>query len=338
MRSQIAPLLIISPPHIMRYICMMKRIAASLSIGILAAILSLHLAVNGTAGDLAWPLCGARAVLSHTDPYDCPRFAGGKYWPTNPMTTVLVALPFAWLPADIAGLLIFSLSSGILAYGLIREGRYWRLLLFLSPSYWFALRLVQWSPLLSAAALLPSLLPLWIIKPHIGLPVALTGRWTHMTLLVTLLFGVSTLAIYPLWPVRWLHTIGGFPGFVPLLTPAGALLLFGLRHWRDRDMRLLFFMACVPQQIFYDALVLFTLPRTPRALLALIIISWPAVFFAPNQWWEVALLYVPTLYICANKINECHRRSGSQLVVVDADIGNSQGERLRSNELPGPSI
>lgn len=328
----------------MRYHRMMKCIAVSLTIGILAALSCVFLPTNAPPmSDLGWPICGARAVWGGDDPYDCPRFAIGLYWPTNPMTTILAALPFVWLTNPAPA--IFGVISGLLAFGLTRGGQYWRLLVFLSASYWQARYFVQWSPLIAACALVPALLPLWIIKPHIGLPVALASRWSTRTFVAMLVFGGLTLAIYPLWPLRWIATIGGYNGSIPLLTlPIGPVLLLALFYWRDRDARFLLFMACVPQQLCYDALALFTLPRTARELLILLACSWIGYAgwsaYDNAALWTVASIYVPVLLLhaCAQPIRR--RVVGTAIArrKPNADICNGERERLGCDKLPKDAV
>ena len=306
----------------MRYDRRMKRLTIAILIGCCAAILCIVLPVNAVpTADLGWPICGARALAAGSDPYDCPRFAIGLFWPTNPLTTVLAVLPFVWLPDWLVAAVLFGVFSGLLAYGLIRDGQYWRLLVFLSASYWQARHFIQWSPLITAASLIPALLPLWLVKPHIGLPVALCGRWTRRTFLVMLLFGLLTFALYPLWPLRWLATVSGYNGFIPLLVLPGSVLLLTLRYWRDRDARILFLMACVPQQLCYDALILFTLPSSPRMLLLLIGCSWLGYIgwlTAGNAaFWTITSIYIPMLLILLTRSlpvsSEVARRRAGQV-------------------------
>src|SRR5439155_17748165 len=117
-----------------------------------------QVAFKGGAGDLSWPLCAARAVVSGSDPYACPHLMStGKPGPTNPLTTALVVILFTPLNAESAAGVFFGLSSALLAFGLTRHGDWWRLLVFLAFPYWAALQAVQWSPLLSAVRPYPAL-------------------------------------------------------------------------------------------------------------------------------------------------------------------------------------
>ena len=239
---------------------------------------------GNSAGDLWIPLCMARAMAAHGDPYALCRsvHADGITPATaNPLTTGMAMLPFAALPDAPVAALVFGLSSGLLALGLARDGA-WRLLVFLAFPYWEALRWVQWSPLLTAVALFPALLPLTLIKPHIGLPVALT-RLTWRRALGCAAFGAFSLVLDPTWPWRWLAQTSDYTGFIPLLVLPGPLLLLGLLRWRQGGTRLLLLMALVPQRIYYDQLVLWLLPRSARELLILSAASWLA-FFGGEIW------------------------------------------------------
>lgn len=269
---------------------MFRRTLIALAVGFLAAALSAALQTtrDSTAGDFQWPLAAARALWSGANPYTIDRHnAAGGNWPTNPMTTVLAVLPFASLPNRIAGALIFGVGSGLLAYGL-RER--WQLLLFLSAPFYRAAEYMQWSPLLAACALLPALLPLTLVKPHVGLPIALTSRWRARTLVAAVLFAIPLLIYAP----DWLATLDGYPGYIPVLTMP--LLLLPLIRWRSNDARRFVLMACVPQQAWYDALILYTLPKSARVMGALVCLSWlgwwSMVWFSP-AFATILSVYLP---------------------------------------------
>lgn len=85
-----------------------------------------------------------------------------------------------------------------------------------------------------------------------------------------------SLIIYPTWPLVWLSQIGQFQRFSPVATAVGPLLLFALFRWRDKDAQL-FLLACLfPQRLYYDAFVLWLIPKTRKEILFTALLSWGA--------------------------------------------------------------
>ncbi|HJZ50318.1 MAG TPA: hypothetical protein VKE41_24275 [Roseiflexaceae bacterium] len=216
------------------------------------------------------------------------------------MTTALVVLPFSFLPGIIAGPAIFACSCGLLAYGLTREA-WWRLGVFGSAPFWVAFQWMQWSPLILAITLLPVLLPLFLVKPHIGLPTMLT-RLTWRRALACVGFGLISLAIDPLWPLRWWSNAQGYTGFIPLLVVPGPLLLLVLARRQETRGRFLLLAGLMPQRGFYDPLVLFCLPDSPRQMLLMALGSWVGyccslAIGGDVRIWIVLFLYGPALLL-----------------------------------------
>jgi len=153
--------------------------------------------------------------------------------------------------------------------------------------------------LLLAVALLPALLPLTLVKPHIGLPIALT-RLTWRRALACAVFGLATFAIMPDWPLRWLRLVGGFNGYIPLLTLPGVLLLLALLRWRDLDARYLLLCAIIPQRALYDAPILAAALRTRTEMMVWVLVTWlywPLVYIFGNSQEWVARLVTATAYV-----------------------------------------
>ncbi len=75
-----------------------------------------------------------------------------------PLPAAIVRLPFAWMRPEIAAGVFYGISSGLLAFGLSREG-YERLLIFLAYPYWACILTAQWAPLIMASAFFPSCCP-----------------------------------------------------------------------------------------------------------------------------------------------------------------------------------
>ncbi|MFN8500284.1 hypothetical protein [Kouleothrix sp.] len=252
------------------------RIYISLAIGMAVLVIRL-LPLARFGNDTAWPHCYAQQLLAGGDPYGpaCRYIdpATGQAFPANPLTTAVVLLPLAPLSQAHAAALAAAAGAGLLAFALLRGGQAHRLLVLLSAPALHALWYAQWAVLLLAAALLPALLPLTLVKPHIGLPIALT-RLTRRRALACATFGLATLLILPDWPLRWLGQIGGFSGYVPLLTVPGALLALALLRWRDPDARYLLLCAAVPQRALYDAPILAAALRSRAEVLAWTLATW----------------------------------------------------------------
>lgn len=92
---------------------------------------------------------------------------------------------------------------------------------------------------------------------------------------------------------------------IPILTPAGPLLLLALARWRQREARLLFCFACIPQAPwFYDQIVLWLIPRDATeafgytAISQLMLIAWghfTMLAWRHGSWVLASVLYLPPL-------------------------------------------
>ena len=159
---------------------------------------------------------------------------------------------------------------------------------------------------MSAILLLPSLLPLALIKPQTGLPIILINL-TWRRLLALVMFISLAFIVYPGWPLAWYAQAKNYDGVIPLLAlPLGPLMLLALLKWREKDMRFLFLMACVPQRALYDLTPLYLLPKSLRQMLAACFLSWAAFvpLLAANYYWgspprqvflSLAFVYLPLL-------------------------------------------
>lgn len=278
-------------------------------IGGLAGVLcaTVLLRTGSGAGDFGWSLRAARDLWYGRDPYAYPV---APDLVSYPLPAAIVALPFAFLPDALAAGLFFGLSSGLLAWCLLRSNQLWPVLLFLSWPFLYGLIYVQWPPLLVCLWFLPPLLPVVLIKPHIALPLALSGSISRAGILLTALLLLGSLVLYPWWPWVWVHQIQTYKGLRPplLVLPLGPLLLLGLLRWRDRRAWLLVLMALMPQRTVYDQLALLLVATSRRELLALVACSWlslPVLLAAggwrsmPGGWqiWILLTLYLPALAI-----------------------------------------
>jgi hypothetical protein len=278
---------------------MRLRVAVSLAIGLLSGLFCwflLHKFQQGAA-DFQWAIRGAQSMLAGRNPYDTPL---EQY----PMTAALFALPFLRLLPEIAAGTFFGISSGLLAFGLTGQG-YVRLFTFLAFPYWAAILTAQWSPLVTASAFFPLLLPVALAKPQIGLPVAAT-HLTRRGIIACLAWFLLSLALMPTWPLLWWKQLGNYQHFIPMLVLPGPLLALALLRYRDRDTWLLLTAALMPQRYFFDSLILWLIPKSRRELLGAAALSWiagvwrwyhPPTSFTQIGRWAVLFIYLPMLVI-----------------------------------------
>lgn len=229
------------------------------------------------AKDFSYPWRAARALLAGDNPYEAIR-AVGEY-PFNaeffyPLPAALVAVPFSQLRPEIAGALFIGISSALLGWAILRDCPH-RLPLFISAPFVQAAILGQWSPLLTAAALMPTLQFLAAAKPTVGLAAWLYQPSKRGIVGGLILVAVSFLVL-PGWLGDWSDAVastGRYRG--PATTLLGCFLLLGLLRWRRREGRLFVAMSLVPQlPVFYDSLILWLVPTTLWRSLALSAASW----------------------------------------------------------------
>jgi hypothetical protein len=307
-----------------------------LAIGLAASLLSYHQLASRSleASDFSYPLRAARRLIAGLDAYNDPTAGPGHAYPHEaqfpyPLPAALIALPFVALPPYAAGAAFIGLSSSLLAYGCTRQG--WKCLgIFLSPSYFVALSVAQWSPLAVAAGLLPALLPLAIAKPNSAFPPAL-GRprlqawlWCGLPLLLAELAS-------PGWIPRWLDSFstqpaGRYlpPATVPLVGPLALVASLGMaimayqtpNRRRRTSLRVLLATLVVPQHpFFYDQLTLWLVPETLGQSLILSASAWAAYLAwfgqhggvpslaltaqGPDLAWTMVTFHLPALTLAA---------------------------------------
>ncbi|MCG8347630.1 MAG: hypothetical protein MI924_07605 [Chloroflexales bacterium] len=259
--------------------------------------------LDGTLVDLGWSFNAARDLIAQRDPYRHPVSANLVPYP---LTAAIIVAPWAILPGNIGLILLFGLATGLLAYGVLHDNQYWRLILFATPSYLMAVKSMQWSPLFMAVLFFPALAPILLAKPTLGFPVACSIRWTIPRLLGIVLIGGVSLLIMPNWPIRWIAQTGDYDGLIPLLSPLGPVFLCSLFFWRNAQARFFFLLTITPQhRLFYDQLLLWMIPQTKRQMLLLIITSWIAFFYVRQKFttfWAsgpylLTLVYLPAFLI-----------------------------------------
>src|SRR2546426_107336 len=220
------------------------RILLSTVIGIASGMFCWFLLTHFHQGaaDFSWAIRAAKYLLAGKNPYDTPL---EQY----PMTAALFGLPFVWMRPEAAAGAFYGISSALMAFGLSRYG-YHRLLVFLAYPYWAGMIAAQWTPLLLATAFLSYLLPATLAKPQLGLPVALTTP-SRRGLVACMVVVAITFLLMPGWPWLWIGHLHRYERFIPLFVLPGPLLALALFRYRERDARLLFLMAIVPQRWFY---------------------------------------------------------------------------------------
>jgi hypothetical protein len=265
------------PPRLLR---LGIAIAAGLMAGLWCAD---YLARNPQffAADFTFPWRAARHLVAGRDPYQhmprVPVYAAAGPFP-YPLTTALVALPFAGLRPPLAGGLFIGVSFALLAFALTGKAL-WPLVIFLSAPLVLTLTTVQWSPLILASLLLPGLGWLGAAKPNLGLVTfLLRPRWS--TVIGGLGLAGVAFWLVPHWPLEWLeHLRLATLTYRPVVMwPLGFVGLAGLLRWRTFEGRVLAAMTLVPLAPFhYDHLFLWLIPRTWRQSLVLSATSWVSV-------------------------------------------------------------
>lgn len=289
-----------------------RRLLIAVLLGICAGLLTfVNLSLSHQeAGDFSWAFRGAQRLVEGQNPYDDPTLAIDKPYPYNdqlyyPLPALLLALPLTVLPKSIAAGLFFGLSSGLLAWGILKTGTH-QLTVFLSAPFWLAALIAQWSPLLTAAYLLPALFPIALCKPNLGILSIQNVRWK--TLWVCVVLVIISLLLLPSWPFDWLDNIrtGNGMHHPTLLTlPFGPLLLLTVLKWRDERARFLLVLSLIPLfPVFYDHVPVFLVVRSRREGLFLALISWIGFFMwklVPGGYAWTSVVFLGALLIVFRK-------------------------------------
>jgi hypothetical protein len=231
------------------------RLRIALGVATVAAILvvigALHFPDFVSDFDQIW--YAARAVLQGRDPYQL--IGPGREIPLGfplyyPLMAPLVAVPFAPLPLIAARAVFVFTTCGLLAFLLTRDGTR-RLPILLSGAFVSCIQLVQWSPIVTCAILVPALGFLAAAKPNIGAAaVAGVRSWRELALSAggVALFTLVAFLVQPTWFAEWRAAVASATHFRSfLLLPGGQLLLLCALRWRRWDARLLAALALIPQ-------------------------------------------------------------------------------------------
>jgi hypothetical protein len=250
------------------------RLAICLGIGVVAASITWVGQPPGSDWNEIWYTSGG--LLRSEDPYavgDSLHGAGWRYPLIYPGTAVVLAAPLAALPLRAAQSVWNGLGSAGVAWVLTAQGL-WGLMALGSAAFLYAFFVVQWSPLLVAGLAAPWLGFVWAAKPTIG--AALFVGWpSKQALIGGVLLVLVSLAVIPNWPVKMWAGLGSAPHLIPIVArPGGVLLLLALLRWRQPAARMLAVLAVVPQTTTaYEMLPLFLIPRTPREMALLTLLS-----------------------------------------------------------------
>jgi hypothetical protein len=303
-----------------------RRAAISIGLALLAGFRAWHSSVaDAVPRDFAQVWFAARAFLGGRDPYALigHGLAFEWRWPFYyPLTAAVAAVPLAPLPVIWAGVVFAAIAGGCFAWALMEHG-YAPLLGFMSTAMLLAAEVVQWSPLMAAALVIPPLSVLAAAKPTIGaaLFIARPSRWA---LVGGVVLCVIAFAGQPFWVQSWRDAIArgafvppvGLHFETPIAMPGGVLILAAALRWRRPEARLVVALACVPQtMVIYEAVPLFLIPRTVFESASLMIMSYVAQIviletgvgtfdIGTSGRWIVWLLYLPAALMVIRRPNE----------------------------------
>jgi hypothetical protein len=257
-----------------------QRLTLSSVLGLAAAVVVVVLQRGhpSALSDFSQVWAAARGYLNGLPPYDV--VGPGRTFQWNfplfyPFTAVVFSIPLAPLPIRIVDPLFVGGGTFLLAWALTRDRlANPQLLVFGSLGYLYVLVTSQWSPLLTAGALLPWIGFVLACKPTIGL-----ALWTAYPRLRSAIGCCALVALSfllrPTWLHEWTATLKAAPHVLPLISrPFGWVPLLALWQWRRPEARLLVAMACIPYT------------PAPYELVPL--------FLIPSTWLEAAILLVLT--------------------------------------------
>jgi hypothetical protein len=295
------------------------RARVSALAGVVAGLFVVALYARQKAGvisdwDPTW--VATTALLRGESPYDAIQVPPWPNWLLYPLPALLVTAPFTLIPLPLARGIFAGLGTAAFTYAITRRHR-WTLYFLISGAMLWSWMVVQWAPLLIAAALTPALSWLLPVKPTAGFALW-TGWPTRRAVIGGLVLVGLSLVVRPTWIPEWLASVSKTPHEPHLLRPGGFLLLLGLLRWRRPEGRLLAALAVIPQTTaLYETLPLALLCRDrPQAagfatltmvahLLFLLGPQGPWPVGAEYQWWVLlALVYGPAIALVLRRPNE----------------------------------
>ena len=291
----------------------------AIAIGLGAFLLSeLHLVLPKPGfSDFVDPWLGARMLVQGYDPYAVVRSAHPDVALYYPLPALLVILPLGWLTLVHAQSIFAGLGMAVLAYA--GWNRKPLLIGCVSAGALSCVISGQWSPIMTASALLPcsascgrrNHLSAWRSRLDMRAGRPSSVRCAHR----------DQFLVWPTWVAAWLPGLHGSPHVAPAARPGGFVLLAALLRWRRPEGRMLAVLSCVPQTtMLYDTVPLFLIPSTrpqavPLAILtqvAAVVIAWrrtdlPLVQENAHQWPVLLLLvYLPALIMLLRLPNVPH--------------------------------
>lgn len=299
---------------------------------------------NEAHTDFAQIWHAAKALVGGHDPYSAvgPGTSFPQPYPLfYPLPAVMVGAPFTPLSVTMADAAFAGVSAGFLLFALLRCERY-RLLIIVSAPFVYATWISQWSPMLTAAALVPAFGFLFAAKPTIGAALFLYRPNWRAVIGATILLALS-FAIQPNWVSEWrvsLRSTGHM--VVPMVHGAGPLIALAILRWRRPEARLLLVMACVPQTaLLYETLPLALVPVGFVEMAAFVGLSWIACVWWVNTGLMLAmsaetlhsvhivvpLLYLPCVIMVLRRPNE-----GNVPVWIERAVARIHAFRLIAGE------
>lgn len=297
-----------------------RRIAVASIIATLSAATVWYVtAVVGISnGDFAQISFAAQMLISgNGDPYELipPAVTGFPF--IYPLTAVVLTLPLGFLSVLNAAVVFAWVSAFTIAFAVTRKG--WQLLpILLSGPFLIAIARGQWSPLLAAAFLIPSLGIVFSAKPSIGLALLAANPSRKAIISAVgggLLLAAIALVFRPTWPLDWVQSLRASEvQAIPIARPVGLIAALALLRWRRPEARLIFLLACVPQTVsWYETFPLLLVATTFRESLILSVasflplmleIGWGERNFYPTSIAALMLFaYVPPLILVLRRPN-----------------------------------
>lgn len=311
---------------------MSRRLVLALSLAAIAGLYawSFNAYLVDRSSDFALVWAAARGWLHSLDPYTV---AGPEPWRSfrydfhllYPLTAVVVAVPFALIPLHVSEGIFVAVSVGLFVWAVTRER-------IASPVLWVLvsyaglqfMQVAQWSALMTAAALIPALNWLLVIKPTIGLAF-FAAYPSRRAAIGCALFVALTVAISPWWVHEWLDLMIRGEDSAHITAPllqwvgGGPFLALAAWKWRRAEARLLLGLALIPHTPeLYDLVPLFlivTCLEEGMILFTCVLIAHVvrvnllpapnsfAQLWAVNAWVFTAFVYLPCLVMVLRRPN-----------------------------------
>lgn len=299
-----------------------SRGAAAILVGLgsFALALCFRVVLHQQSSDFDQIVVGAQRILAGQTPYTTTPLPGLQ-WPIYyPLPALILGLPLVTWPLPLAHAAFCGVSGACFGWAMSADGDA-KLFALATWPYILSVSLGQWGPLLMATTAIPALGWLAIVKPNLGLALAVGygDRWIRPPIVfVNLAIGgallVLSFALRPRWVSEWIGVISApTPHLImPIRVAGGFVLLLALVRWKEPAARTLAALAFVPQTFSsYDSLLVFLVPKTRREALALVAtttivtaivgyLGTAATYaetvrrFAP---WRIALVYLPAVLI-----------------------------------------